>query len=131
MMKQIPYTAAKLTGYEMLKRPIERAYDRHLVHLDQGQKLFLASLTAGIFAGVTAAVISQPADVLLSKVCGGSNALAECVIIDGVSGLVQAMKDIGFKNSFAGLAPRSVMVGALTAGQMVIYEQAKQAIQQQ
>mmetsp|Transcript_34260 Transcript_34260/g.43234 ORF Transcript_34260/g.43234 Transcript_34260/m.43234 type:complete len:357 (-) Transcript_34260:47-1117(-) len=125
MMKQIPYTAVKLSGYELISQPI-----RTLIHnsnrFTDHQETLLTGLSAGVCAGIAAAIISQPADVLLSKVCGGGTSmLSECIIVDGIPGLIHAMKGIGLKNSFAGVRQRAMMVGALTAGQMVLYESAK------
>lgn len=85
-------------------------------------------LISGVLAGVSAAVVSQPADVLLSKLCGSSSSLTECIILDGFPSIMQACRDIGFRGCYAGLAPRAVMVGILTALQFFVYETAKKKI---
>jgi solute carrier family 25 phosphate transporter 3 len=72
------------------------------------------SLLSGVIAGVSAAIISHPADTLLSKVnkkgAGGDGPMMQRLgIIAG---------EIGFyKLCTVGLIPRCVMIGTLTAGQ--------------
>ena len=72
--------------------------------------------------------MSQPADVLLSKMCGGSALLSECLIIDGLPGMINVLREIGFKGCFAGLHARALMVGSLTAMQFFVYENVKNVI---
>merc|ERR1712003_47878 len=77
------------------------------------------SLVSGVIAGVAAAVISHPADTLLSKVnkkgAGGDGPLMQR--------LGNIAREIGFvKLCTTGLAPRCVMIGTLTAGQFGIFD---------
>jgi len=77
------------------------------------------SLASGVIAGVTAAIISHPADTLLSKVnkagAGGDGSIA--------SRLVNIAKEMGFaKLCLTGLGARCVMIGTLTAGQFGIFD---------
>jgi solute carrier family 25 phosphate transporter 3 len=77
------------------------------------------SLASGVVAGVVAAIISHPADTLLSKVnkagAGGSGGI--------VSRLVNIAKETGVvKLCTQGLAARCVMIGTLTAGQFGIFD---------
>ena len=77
------------------------------------------SLASGVIAGVSAAIISHPADTLLSKVnkkgAGGDGPLMQR--------LSNIAKEVGFKNlCTVGLLPRCVMIGTLTAGQFGIYD---------
>lgn len=131
MLRQVPYTCVKLSGYELYTRLINRSFNK-LRSIFPESPLFadgsyseLKQMVAGVLAGVSAAVVSQPADVLLSKLCGSSSTLTECVIIDGLPSIIQMCKDIGFKGCYAGLAPRAMMVGILTALQFSLYETAK------
>jgi len=71
------------------------------------------SLASGVIAGVTAAIISHPADTLLSKInkagAGGSGSTT--------SRLLNIAKEMGFaKLCLTGLGARCVMIGTLTAG---------------
>lgn len=79
----------------------------------QGFK-YSVSLGSGVIAGVAAAIISHPADTLLSKInkagAGGSGSTA--------TRLVNIAKETGFvKLCTTGLGARCVMIGTLTAGQ--------------
>ena len=131
MLRQVPYTCVKLSGYELYTRVINHTFKK-LRSIFPESPLFADTsyyvtkqMIAGVLAGVSAAVVSQPADVLLSKLCGSSNTLTECVIIDGFPSIIKVCKDIGFKGCYAGLAPRALMVGILTALQFSVYESAK------
>merc|ERR1712050_713667 len=77
------------------------------------------SLTSGVIAGVAAAIISHPADTLLSKInkkgAGGEGGM--------VTRLGRIAGEIGLvKLCTTGLAPRCVMIGRLTAGQFFIFD---------
>jgi solute carrier family 25 (mitochondrial phosphate transporter), member 3 len=141
MLRQVPYTCAKLAGYEIISdnlkkivAGLKRSSTQGIgnlpgtsVPLEVKNNVFI-QLSSGVLAGVLAATISHPADVLLSKVCGATE-LTECLILSGPISLFQTFKDLGFRNCYAGLQPRAVMIGSLTAMQFILYEQAKSRIQ--
>lgn len=77
------------------------------------------SLMSGVIAGVAAAIISHPADTLLSKInkagAGGNGSTT--------SRLINIAKEMGFaKLCLTGLGARCVMIGTLTAGQFGIFD---------
>merc|ERR1712232_1268049 len=77
------------------------------------------SLLSGVIAGVASAIISHPADTLLSKVnkkgAGGDGPM--------MTRLANIAKEVGFVNlCTVGLLPRCVMIGTLTAGQFGIFD---------
>ncbi len=77
------------------------------------------SLSSGVIAGVAAAIISHPADTLLSKVnkagAGGTGSVT--------SRLVNIARETGmWKLCTQGLGARCVMIGTLTAGQFGIFD---------
>ena len=83
------------------------------------------SLTSGVIAGVASAVISHPADTLLSKInksgAGGTGGM--------LSRLSNIAKEVGFwKLCTVGLIPRCVMIGTLTAGQFGIFDTVMSAL---
>mmetsp|Transcript_98189 Transcript_98189/g.211804 ORF Transcript_98189/g.211804 Transcript_98189/m.211804 type:complete len:132 (+) Transcript_98189:2-397(+) len=89
-----------------------------LSELQGGTKLGV-SLLSGVIAGVAAAIISHPADTLLSKVnkagAGGTGSTT--------SRLLNIAKEIGFvKLCTTGLGARCVMIGTLTAGQFLLFD---------
>merc|ERR1719384_2603241 len=77
------------------------------------------SLLSGVIAGVVAAIISPPADTLLSKInksdAGGSGSM--------MSRLSNIAAEVGFVNlCTVGLGARCVMIGTLTAGQFGVFD---------
>ncbi|KAJ1454563.1 mitochondrial carrier domain-containing protein [Pelagophyceae sp. CCMP2097] len=102
MVRQVPYTVTKLVGYEMLA------------------KAFGAGLAPGVIAGAAAAFVSQPGDVLLSKMCGGSKIARvgqQCSL-----SLAAALSSCTLPELFVGLQPRAAMCAAICAGQFFLYE---------
>merc|ERR1712046_354846 len=117
LFKQIPYTMAK---FAVQGAAAERIYatlpDRST--LDGGTKMGV-SLMSGVIAGVAAAIISHPADTLLSKVnkagAGGTGSM--------MSRLGNIAAETGYMNLCTqGLPARCVMIGSLTAGQFGIFD---------
>merc|ERR1719478_1605468 len=83
------------------------------------------SLASGTVAGVVAAIISHPADTLLSKVnkkgAGGEGSV--------VSRMVNISKEMGVVNlCMTGLGARCVMTGTLTALQFGIFDSVMRAL---
>jgi len=77
------------------------------------------SLGSGVIAGVAAAIISHPADTLLSKInkagAGGDGPM--------MTRMMNIAKEVGFVNlCTVGLLPRCVMIGTLTAGQFGLFD---------
>jgi len=78
------------------------------------------SLASGTIAGVAAAIISHPADTLLSMInksptAGGTGSIA--------SRLVNLAQQTGLqKLCLTGLGPRCIMIGTLTAGEFAIFD---------
>lgn len=82
------------------------------------------NLGSGLLAGFCAAIVSQPADTMLSKINKTQGAPGEGT----VSRLIKIAGELGFRGSFAGLPTRLFMVGGLTAGQFAIYGDIKKAL---
>jgi len=101
LIRQVPYTVAKLAGYEALSM------------------LIGGGVVAGVVAGAAAAAVSQPGDVILSKLCGGSKVarLETCYL--SVPAVIESLS-VG--QLFAGLTPRATMCAAICAGQFFLYE---------
>jgi solute carrier family 25 (mitochondrial phosphate transporter), member 3 len=118
LFKQVPYTMAKFAVQGWAAEQIAAGMGSKLSDLTGGTKLGV-SMGSGVIAGVAAAIISHPADTLLSKVnkagAGGSGSVT--------SRLVNIAKDIGFvKLCTTGLGARCVMIGTLTAGQFLLFD---------
>jgi solute carrier family 25 (mitochondrial phosphate transporter), member 3 len=76
-----------------------------------------SNLGAGLVAGFAAAIISQPADTMLSKINKTKGLPGEST----TSRLIKIAGELGFRGSYAGIGARLFMVGTLTAGQFAIY----------
>jgi len=118
LFKQIPYTMAK---FAVQGRVAEGLYDTmNKKPAECGAVLnTCVSLGSGVVAGVVAAVISHPADTLLSKVnkagAGGDGSIMSRMInITTETGIVKLCTQ--------GLGARCVMIGTLTAMQFGIFD---------
>jgi len=118
LAKQIPYTMAKFAVQGNVADAVYGAWGKSPKELSSSTNLGV-SLFSGTVAGVAAAIISHPADTLLSKVnkagAGGDGPM--------VTRLANIAKETGFVNlCTVGLLPRCVMIGSLTAGQFGIFD---------
>lgn len=80
-------------------------------------------LGCGLTAGVAAAILSHPADTLLSKINKGGGGSGSAM-----SKLVTLAKETGPVGIWAGLGTRIAMTAFLVGGQFLIYGQIKQAL---
>lgn len=110
-LRQIPYTMMKFACFE---RTVELLY-KHVVpkpraECSKGEQL-VVTFAAGYIAGVFCAIVSHPADTVVSKLNQDKGSTA-----------LEAAKKIGFLGLWKGLLPRIVMIGTLTAAQWFIYD---------
>jgi solute carrier family 25 phosphate transporter 3 len=71
----------------------------------------VVNLGSGLVAGFAAAIISQPADTMLSKINKTKGAPGEGT----VSRLIKIAGELGLRGSFSGLGARLFMVGTLVS----------------
>ncbi|KAK9319376.1 mitochondrial carrier domain-containing protein [Lipomyces orientalis] len=121
LFKQVPYTMAKFVVYEKVAEAAYSVLDRN--SLSDGAKTGV-NLGSGLIAGFAAALVSQPADTMLSKINKTKGLPGEGT----VSRLIKIGKELGFKGSYAGIGARLFMVGTLTAGQFAIYGDIKRVL---
>ena len=116
-MRQIPYTMMKFSCFE---KTVELLYKRVVPkprsECNKGEQL-LVTFAAGYIAGVFCAIVSHPADVLVSKLNQAKGSSAADII-----------KQLGFMGLWNGLGPRIIMIGTLTALQWFIYDGVKVAL---
>jgi solute carrier family 25 phosphate transporter 3 len=105
---------AKFVVFEKVSEAIYRQLDRETI--SDSTKTGV-NLTSGLIAGLAAAVVSQPADTMLSKINKSQGLPGEGT----VSRLIKIAKELGLKGSFGGIGARLVLVGGITAGQFGIY----------
>jgi len=121
LFKQVPYTMAKFVVYEKVSELIYQSVDKATASSGLQTTINLGS---GLVAGLAAAVISQPADTMLSKINKTKGLPGEGT----TSRLIKIAKELGLRGSFTGLPARLFMVGTLTAGQFAIYGDVKKAL---
>ncbi|KAL2116926.1 hypothetical protein VTJ04DRAFT_9094 [Mycothermus thermophilus] len=121
LFKQVPYTMAKFVVYEKVAEAVYRVYPKK--NMSDGMQT-VVNLGSGLVAGLAAAVVSQPADTMLSKINKTKAAPGEGT----TARLIKIGKELGFRGSFSGLGARLFMVGTLTAFQFAIYGDVKRLL---
>ncbi|KAG0648988.1 Phosphate transport [Hyphodiscus hymeniophilus] len=121
LFKQVPYTMAKFVVYEKVSELIYQQVNKATAS-DSLQTTI--NLGSGLIAGLAAAVVSQPADTMLSKINKTKGLPGEGT----TSRLIKIAKELGIRGSYTGVGARLFMVGTLTAGQFAIYGDVKKAL---
>lgn len=112
---------AKFVVFEKVSEAIYKRVNKET--LTDGAKTGI-NLGSGLIAGLAAAIVSQPADTMLSKINKTQGAPGEGTI----SRLAKIGKELGLRGSFSGIGVRLFMVGSLTAGQFAIYGDIKRVL---
>jgi len=119
--RQIPYTVMKFVAFE---RTVEAFY-KHLFTKPKNEysKSTQLSITfaSGYIAGVLCALVSQPADTMVSKL----NNIQKVAGQTNMDAMKQIYGQIGFSGLWRGLGARIIMVGTLTGLQWWIYDSFK------
>ncbi|KAK5660881.1 hypothetical protein OQA88_12252 [Cercophora sp. LCS_1] len=121
LFKQIPYTMAKFVVYEKVAESVYRQFPKK--DMSDGMQTTV-NLGSGLIAGFAAALVSQPADTMLSKINKTKGLPGEGTM----TRLVKIGKELGFRGSYTGIGARLFMVGTLTAFQFAIYGDVKKAL---
>ncbi|KAI1839620.1 hypothetical protein JX266_014169 [Neoarthrinium moseri] len=114
VLKQVPYTAVTFVTYEKALQIAYNSIDRSSLSATEISGI---NMISGLAAGVAAAIVSHPADTLLSNINKE----------EGRSGkstpqrLLKISSQLGVRGFFRGLYARIVMVGGMTAIQFYIY----------
>lgn len=115
-MRQIPYTMMKFACFE---RTVELLY-HYVVPKPRAEcskpEQLVVTFAAGYIAGVFCAIVSHPADTVVSKLNQRKGMTAG-----------EAVKELGMAGLWKGLGPRIIMIGTLTALQWFIYDAFKVA----
>ncbi|KAK9249405.1 mitochondrial carrier domain-containing protein [Lipomyces tetrasporus] len=120
--RQVPYTMVKFASFE---RTVEAIYN--MLPKEKHEYSMLTqtgvSFLGGYIAGVFCAVVSHPADVMVSKIN------AEKQPGESVGAAVGRIYGrIGFSGLWNGLPVRIVMIGTLTGLQWLLYDSFKAAV---
>lgn len=121
LFKQVPYTMAKFVVFEKVSELIYKTVDKN--SLSSGMQTTV-NLGSGLIAGFAAALVSQPADTMLSKINKTKGLPGEGT----TSRLIKIAKELGLRGSYAGISARLFLVGLITAGQFSIYGDIKKAL---
>ncbi|KAG9679547.1 hypothetical protein KCU99_g1455, partial [Aureobasidium melanogenum] len=121
LFKQVPYTMSKFVVYEKVAEAIYKRVDKSTASPGMQTSINLGS---GLIAGFAAAIVSQPADTMLSKINKTKGMPGEST----TSRLIKIAKELGLRGSYSGIGARLFMVGTITAGQFAIYGDIKKAI---
>jgi len=117
--RQIPYTMMKFASFETIVEMIYHRLPGQKSDYNKGAQTAVA-FTGGYMAGILCAIVSHPADVMVSKLNAGR--------LPGEpfgTAMARIYKDIGFPGLWNGLAVRIVMIGTLTGLQWMIYDSFK------
>ncbi|KAJ1327566.1 solute carrier family 25 (mitochondrial phosphate transporter) member 3 [Microdochium nivale] len=122
LFKQIPYAVGQFSVHEAAVEWIYRTIGpERKARLTQLESTGV-ELSSGILAGVAAAVLSHPADTLLSAMNKGAGDKTQ----SSTARLFSLAREFGPKRLLTtGLAPRVLMTCGLVSGQFVIYAQCK------
>lgn len=123
MIARVPYTMTKFVAYEKVAEYIYSNYVDKATSSAGMQTT--VNLGSGLIAGFAAAIVSQPADTMLSKINKVKAEPGEGTI----SRLAKIGKELGVRGAFGGLGTRLFMVGTLTAGQFASKSQSEVVMQ--
>jgi len=114
--RQIPYTMAKFFFFEKVKEQFYiSVFTEPKENYSSATHLGI-TFASGYIAGVACAIVSHPADTVVSKMSKG-----------GISA-GQVLKEVGFAGIWSGLGTRIIMIGTLTGLQWWIYDSFKTAM---
>lgn len=117
--RQIPYTMMKFASFETIVAAIYNYLPGTKDDYGKGAQTAVA-FSGGYMAGILCAIVSHPADVMVSKLNadrGSGEAFG--------AAMSRIYKNIGFAGLWNGLPVRIVMIGTLTGLQWMIYDSFK------
>jgi solute carrier family 25 phosphate transporter 3 len=120
--RQIPYTMVKFATFESAVNAIYKRMGKPKEAYGALAQTGVSFL-GGYIAGIGCAVVSHPADVMVSKLNADRKAGE-----GAMSAVTRIYGNIGFKGLWNGLPVRIVMIGTLTAFQWLIYDSFKVSI---
>lgn len=113
VMRQVPYTAVKLSVFETTEEIIyDHILKKHRHELTASEQLRITAIS-GFIGATVSAVASHPADTILTKINVSSESTWN------------VLKGLGFSGLWTGLRPRMVMIGVLGCLQLLTYDTIK------
>ncbi|KAJ7134705.1 mitochondrial carrier domain-containing protein [Mycena epipterygia] len=123
LCKQIPYAIGQFTVNEFCHELVFRSMSEETKRNLSATSKFGIALGSGITAGFAAAILSHPADTLLSQINKGHGPSGSMLYR-----LTALAREAGFKGLFAGLGPRMIMTAGLVSSQFLMYGEIKKAL---
>ncbi|WVW83080.1 hypothetical protein I302_105098 [Kwoniella bestiolae CBS 10118] len=123
LLKQVPYAIGQFTVNEFCLELIYKRMTPETKANLSAPSQFGITLGSGIVAGFAAAVLSHPADTLLSQINKGHGPKGSMV-----NRLVALGKEAGVRGLFAGLGPRMIMTAGLVSSQFILFKYIKTAL---
>lgn len=120
LCKQVPFTIGQFYTNEMAHSFVKTSVSPETLASYGKTGEVTVQLGCGIVAGVAAAVLSHPADTLLSKINKGGGGEGSAM-----KRLIRLGYEAGPLGIWAGLGTRIAMTAVLVAGQFLIYGQCK------
>jgi solute carrier family 25 phosphate transporter 3 len=121
MARQVPYTMVKFGAFEnTVKFCYNNIWTKPKNDYSKATQLSITFLS-GYFAGIFCAIVSHPADTMVSKI----NTFKSDVPISTGTAVKKIYAEIGFGGLWNGLSTRILMVGTLTGLQWWIYDSFK------
>jgi len=123
--KQIPYAIGQFTVNEWCHELVYRSITEDTKkQITQSNTLrYSIALGCGVVAGFAAAILSHPADTLLSQINKGHGPTGSMP-----HRLAVLAREAGLKGLFAGLGPRMLMTAGLVSSQFLMYGGIKDAL---
>lgn len=117
--RQVPYTVVKFVAFERIVQMFyKNIFTRPKSEYSKGQQL-MVTFMSGYIAGVFCAIVSHPADTMVSILNKRSSNESTGTQVK------QIYSEIGFAGLWKGLGTRIFMIGTLTCLQWVIYDSFK------
>jgi solute carrier family 25 phosphate transporter 3 len=122
LMRQVPYTMVKFAAFE---RTVEFFYKKVFT---KGKKNYSkatqlsVTFLSGYWAGIFCAIVSHPADTMVSKLNKVKSTEPVMTSVKKIYG------ELGFSGLWRGLSTRIIMIGTLTGLQWWIYDSFKTAV---
>ncbi|WWC69456.1 uncharacterized protein I206_103396 [Kwoniella pini CBS 10737] len=123
LAKQVPYAIGQFTVNERCTEFIYNSMTPETKANLSSTSQFGITLGSGVVAGFAAAILSHPADTLLSQINKGHGPKGSMVYR-----LITLGKEAGVKGLFAGLGPRMIMTAGLVSSQFIMYGWIKSAM---
>ncbi|KAG2237866.1 hypothetical protein INT48_002170 [Thamnidium elegans] len=114
----VPYTMVKFASFEKTVEILYKTFMTKPKHEYNKTQQLGVSFAGGYIAGIFCAVVSHPADVLVSKL----NNLEKVAAGEHQTTTMEVIKKLGMRGLWTGLGPRIFMIGTLTGLQWLIYD---------